>query len=491
MAGQACCRTTPGAASSRRDRRNGQSPAACGRQGRDRPTGTGKTNSPASPADRPSSRGPPDSSGNTESAAISRYNSRLFQRYRPKAVSDCLLCATLNASFGCQREELLRCIRFGRSAPLGAIMLGFNRWGLAKGLAAVLCIVGLSWLALDYFVPAPPTTFTIATGAKGQTYEALGKQYRDILARSHVDLELRLTNGAADNIKLLDDPTSGIKVGIAQGGISNSERSPDLLSLGRVNYQIYWIFHRAAEPLDDLRQLKGKRIAIGPLGSGQRATAKKILGISGVSAENSTLINLTTQGAETALNDDQIDALFLPIALDAPILQTLLKNPRLSPMSFTEAEAVTRIFPFLARLVLPRAVIDFEKIVPATDLILIATPNVVLVRNDIHPALIDLLAQAIVETSGKPGIFSASRRISNADRSGISRRSQRSRFLQKRLFVPQPLFAVLDDQLCAENYRGTGGRRGDRASGVQLCAQALSVVRARPNEQIISAAQDS
>jgi hypothetical protein len=36
---------------------------------------------------------------------------------------------------------------------------------------------------------------------------------------------------------------------------------------------------------------------------------------------------------------------------------------------------------------------------------LIATPNVVLVRNDIHPALIDLLAQAIVETSGKPGIF--------------------------------------------------------------------------------------
>jgi hypothetical protein len=52
-------------------------------------------------------------------------------------------------------------------------MLRFNRWGLAKGLAAVLCIVGLSWLALDYFVPAPPTKFTIATGAKGQTYEAL------------------------------------------------------------------------------------------------------------------------------------------------------------------------------------------------------------------------------------------------------------------------------------------------------------------------------
>jgi hypothetical protein len=50
-------------------------------------------------------------------------------------------------------------------------------------------------------------------------------------------------------------------------------------------------------------------------------------------------------------------------------------------------------------------VIDFEKIIPATDMILIATPNVVLVRKDIHPALIDLLAQTIVEAHGKPGVF--------------------------------------------------------------------------------------
>jgi len=54
-----------------------------------------------------------------------------------------------------------------------------------------------------------------------------------------VDVELRLTNGAADNIKLLNDPASGIKVGIAQGGISDSDRSPDLLSLGRINWAVY------------------------------------------------------------------------------------------------------------------------------------------------------------------------------------------------------------------------------------------------------------
>ena len=284
-------------------------------------------------------------------------------------------------------------------------MLGFNHWHLFRLISAAFCIVGMSWLALAYFIPEPPSEFTIATGAKNQTYEAIGKRYQEILARSHVDVELRLTNGAVDNIKLLNDPSSGIKVGIAQGGISDGERSPDLLSLGRINYQIYWIFHRAAEPLNDLRQLKGKRIVVGPQGSGQRVTTERILGISGVNSANSTLLNLSTQSAEGGLNDGQVDALFLPIALDAPILQSLLNNPRLRPMSFTDAEALTRFFPFLVRLVLPKAVIDFEKIVPATDLILIATPNIVLVRKDIHPALINLLAQAIMEAHGKADIF--------------------------------------------------------------------------------------
>jgi hypothetical protein len=50
-------------------------------------------------------------------------------------------------------------------------------------------------------------------------------------------------------------------------------------------------------------------------------------------------------------------------------------------------------------------VLDFAGIIPATELILIASPNVVLVRKDIHPALINLLAQAIIEEHGKPGIF--------------------------------------------------------------------------------------
>ena len=118
-------------------------------------------------------------------------------------------------------------------------MLGFNRWHLVKLFAALLFILGMSWLALDYFIPAPPSKFAIATGARNQIYQSIGNRYREILARSNVDLEVRVTNGPVDNIKLLNDPTSGVEAGIVQGGISDGVQSPELLSLGRINYNVY------------------------------------------------------------------------------------------------------------------------------------------------------------------------------------------------------------------------------------------------------------
>lgn len=284
-------------------------------------------------------------------------------------------------------------------------MLGFSGRHLINGFVAIICVMGGLSLALAYFIPAPPTTLVIATGAKGQTYEAIATKYKEILARSGVELEIRLSKGADENIALLNSPALNIKVGFGQGGLSDGEHSPDLLSLGRINYQIYWLFVQATDTLGDLRLLRGRRVVVGPEGSGQRATTTKILAASGVTSENTTLLDNATLDAAKALEVGQIDAFFLPIAIDAPILRPLLSNPRIRPVSFAEAEAYTRMFPFLVRLELPRAVVDFEHVLPATDITLLGVTNNLLVRQDTHPALIDLLARALVQVHGKAGVF--------------------------------------------------------------------------------------
>jgi TRAP-type uncharacterized transport system substrate-binding protein len=284
-------------------------------------------------------------------------------------------------------------------------MLGFNRWHLFKGLALMVCILGTSWLVLDYLVPTPPAEFTIATGSPNQTYEAIGKKYREILARSHVKVDVRNTPGAVDNLKLLNDPKSGVQVGIVQGGVGNSDKAPDLLSLGRVTYQFFWIFYRGTETLDDVRQLKGKRIGLGLEGSGGRVLAEDILKLGGVHSGNTTLLGQTVPQATEELNSGKIDALFLTIAADSPLLRSLLNNPGIRLMSLARAEALPRIYPYLVRLVVPQGLFDWDRNVPATDVTIVGTTLNVMVRKDFHPALIGLLAQAMVEAHGRPGIF--------------------------------------------------------------------------------------
>jgi len=245
----------------------------------------------------------------------------------------------------------------------------------------------------------------MAVGFKGGSYGLLAERYKEILARDHVNLVLRNTVGGAEHFKLLQDKNSGVQAAMVQGGISDNEKSPGLLSLGRINYQIFCIFYRANDLLNDLTELKGKRIAVGPAGSAGRIVAEKVLTISGVTAENSTLLPLTGQAAANALNDGNADAAILGLSSDAPILQALLRDSRVRLMSVTDAEALTRFFPFLVRLVLPRGAIDYEKKIPANDIVLFATTNSILVRNDLHPSHISLLAQALKETHNKRELF--------------------------------------------------------------------------------------
>jgi TRAP-type uncharacterized transport system substrate-binding protein len=284
-------------------------------------------------------------------------------------------------------------------------VLGFNRGLLFRTVAAMLCIAAIAWIALAYLIPAPPSKIAIATSLQGDHYQALGTRYQGILSGSSIELDLKITDGAKENLRLLNDPNSGIQVGFMQGGISNSRLSPDLMSLGRIDYQIFWLFYPTGETITDLTQLRGKRVALGPTDSGDRAVCEKILAAAGVNYDNATLLYIESKDAAKALDNGTVDAVFLNLPFESQILQSLLASPQYRLMSFSEAEALTRIFPYLVRLLLPRGAIDLPRKIPAADIDLISTTNVLLVRKEVHPTVVDLLARAIVEAHNSPGLF--------------------------------------------------------------------------------------
>jgi TRAP-type uncharacterized transport system substrate-binding protein len=292
-------------------------------------------------------------------------------------------------------------------------MWGSGWSGLFKGLVAALCIVSIISLALVYFIPAPPSKVVMATAFKGASFEYYGRQYRDIFARSNVKLELLETAGSVENVALLQDPKSGVQITFVTGGVSDGKHAPGILSLGTVYNQPYWIFYSSTEPLDRLSQLKGKRIAVGPEGSGTRLSAEKILGKGGVNSETATLLPFAGLAAVKALSDKKVDAVWIIGSPDATAVKSFLENPDVRLLGFPMAEAYTRIFPELVRLVLPKGVVDVDRTIPADDVQLIGTTSKVLVRSDLHPEIVELLLQTMTETHSGPEIFQRSGEFPN------------------------------------------------------------------------------
>lgn len=281
----------------------------------------------------------------------------------------------------------------------------FDRWRLLKTLAAVVGTIGIVSLALTYFIPAPPSKVVMATAFKGASFEYFGRQYREIFAHHKVDLELRETAGAVDNVKLLQDPKSGVQIGFVTGGVSDGKSAPDVLSLGTVYNQPFWIFYISNEQIDRLSQLKSKRIAVGPGGSATRFTAEQILGRGGVNSETAKFLPFGGSAAYNALAEGKVDAVWIIGVPEATAVQSFLRDPKVRLMSFPMAEAFTRLFPDLNRLVLPQGVVDIDRNIPPVDVQLIATTTKVLIRNDLHPEIVHLLLQTMKEVHSGSDIF--------------------------------------------------------------------------------------
>ena len=272
------------------------------------------------------------------------------------------------------------------------------------GPAIIITLIGFV-VVYQFVDPAPPDHLSIGTGSHTGAYYPFGQQYREILARDGITVEVRSTAGSVENIRLLKSPADGVDVAFVQGGIGNPVDSPNLASLGSLYFEPLWLFHRTNTPVKRLSDLRQKRIAIGPEGSGTRAVALQLLADNDISTDGSSIFPTGGNEAVKALKQGDIDAAFFVASARSSVVQTLLKTSGISLMSFDRAEAYTRIHRFLSSVILPEGVIDFDLNIPSEDIILLAPAATLVARDDIHPALIDLLLQAASEVHLSGGLF--------------------------------------------------------------------------------------
>ncbi|MBP7454127.1 MAG: C4-dicarboxylate ABC transporter substrate-binding protein [Ottowia sp.] len=194
------------------------------------------------------------------------------------------------------------------------------------------------------------------------------------------------------------------------------------LSAKRANNGIAHADDSAASPAEPqaLAQIKGLRINVDQPGSGVPQLMQRLLRANGLNADEMTLSQLPPAAAAEALSAGLLDALVLTSAPQSAVVRQLLRAPGVKPLELAQADAYTRRFPFLRTVTLPRGVTDLAADIPPHDVTLLAATTSLLSREDTHPALRQLFAQAAQSIHSRAGWLNGTREFPNTRTSELA-----------------------------------------------------------------------
>ena len=296
----------------------------------------------------------------------------------------------------------------------------------AAAISATAAAIGAAAVAM--LLGMPPHRIVMATGPEGDAYYEIGKRYQAVLARANVDLQLVPSAGSVQNRALLRDPRSGVSVALIEGGVGTQADSSQLQSLGTMFYEPVWWFYRPEIAESGPDALRGRKVSIGPEGSGTRALSIELIQRAGTLGQFAQVLPFSPRTAAEKLMAGDIDTAFMLSSWDSPAVQALLADDRIALSGFPHADALVAIYPFLSKLVLPKGVTDIPNNRPPADVTLIAAKASLVIRGDLHPAIQYLLLNAAAKIHSGPSIFNGANRFPAAEAIDIPLSDEAARF---------------------------------------------------------------
>jgi TRAP transporter TAXI family solute receptor len=270
--------------------------------------------------------------------------------------------------------------------------------------AMIVVLVGFV-VAYQFVAPAPPRKISIGTGSPSGAYFAFGKKYSELFAKENISLEVKITAGSAENLKLLESESGGVDIAFVQGGMSILVDTEKLVSLGSLYFEPLWIFHQKGLALNRLSDLKGLRVSVGEEGSGTKVLSMQLLGLNGITAKNTQLLSYPSKLAVKKLLNGEIDIAFFVTTHRSSYILSLFKSKSIELMGLERAEAYALRYHYLHVFKLPEGVIDFQNNIPSHHLTLVAPTAQLVARSDLHPALVDLFLEAAEKIHKSGGGF--------------------------------------------------------------------------------------
>ncbi len=218
----------------------------------------------------------------------------------------------------------------------------------------------------------------IATGGTAGTYYPIGGAMAEILNNNieGMNASAQSTGATVANINMLQE--GSVDLAIVQNDIAyyaangiemfKDKKIDNLRGIASLYPETCQVITLDASGIKSIADLKGKRVAVGAMGSGAEANARQILEAYGITYDDIDEQFLSFSEAASALKDGNVDAAFLTAGYPTAAVQDIAsQNPiRVLPVEDDKADALIAKYPFYTKVVIPAGTYaGFDEDVPA------------------------------------------------------------------------------------------------------------------------------
>jgi TRAP transporter TAXI family solute receptor len=255
------------------------------------------------------------------------------------------------------------------------------------GLALAIAIIVL-WLG------SGPGVFELrlSSGTPGGTYHSFATQLaKAVNARSSI-LRLSVLNSAGANQNAERLATRAAELGLIQ---SDTILNRNSAIAARLFPEILHLIARRDAGIASIPDLKGKRVALLPHGSGGNALFTRLLQHYELSDNDVTELHGSLREGEEALKTGKADALFIVIALGNKAIENLIEEANVTLVPIEQAEALAMFDPALRATTIPVGAYSGRVPVPAHSISVIAVDSFLAVRRDVPDAAVEELMRVL------------------------------------------------------------------------------------------------
>ena len=205
----------------------------------------------------------------------------------------------------------------------------------------------------------------IATGGTAGTYYPIGGAMAEILNKDikGMNASAQSTGATVANINMLKD--GSVDLAIVQNDITyyavngtemfQDKKVDNIRGIATLYPETCQFVTLDSSGIKSIKDLKGKKVAVGAAGSGAEANARQILEAYGITYNDIEVQYLSFAEGASALKDGNVDAAFLTAGYPTASVQDISSQNkiRLLPVDSDKAEALIAKYPFYTKTTIP------------------------------------------------------------------------------------------------------------------------------------------